>query len=59
MKTIKQTDILKNKIANLKGSFSDFIASVEDQYADSTSNAEEVLEEGKSRLEQMSNDLSR
>ena len=36
-----------------------FFASVEDQYADFTSNAEEVFEEGKSRLEQMSNDISR
>ena len=34
---------------NLKGSFTDFIASVEDQYSNFTSNAEEVIEDGKSK----------
>jgi gas vesicle protein len=44
---------------NLKGSITDFIASVEDQYSNFTSNAEEVIEEGKSKLERMSNEINR
>lgn len=39
---------------NLKGSFSDFITSVEDQYSNFTSNAADALEEGKSNLERIS-----
>ena len=44
---------------NLKGNFNDFVASIEDQYSNFTSNAEDVIEEGKSKLERMSNDISR
>lgn len=44
---------------NLKGSFTDFIASVEDQYSNFASNAEEVIEDGKSKLERMSNEITR
>ena len=44
---------------NLKGNFNDFLASIEDQYSNFTSNAEDVIEEGKSKLERMSNDISR
>jgi gas vesicle protein len=51
----KGTDIKDN----LKGNFSDFIASIEDQYANFTSDAEEVIEEGKSKLERMSNEITR
>ena len=40
---------------NLKGNFNDFVASIEDQYSNFTSNAEDVIEEGKSKLEGMSN----
>jgi gas vesicle protein len=51
----KGTDIKDN----LKVNFSDFIASIEDQYANFTSDAEEVIEEGKSKLERMSNEITR
>lgn len=51
----KSTDLKDN----LKGSFSDFIASIEDQYSNLTSNAEEVIEEGKSKLERVSNEITR
>ena len=34
---------------NLKGNFNDFVASIEDQYSNFTSNAEDVIEEGKSK----------
>ena len=51
----KETDLKDN----LKGNFNDFVASIEDQYSNFTSNAEEVIEEGKSKLERMSNDISR
>ena len=44
---------------NLKGNFNDFVASIEDQYSNFTSNAEDVIGEGKSKLERMSNDISR
>ena len=44
---------------NLKGNFNDFVVSIEDQYSNFTSNAEDVIEEGKSKLERMSNDISR
>ena len=44
---------------NLKGNFNDFVASIEDQYSNFTSNAEDVIEEGKSKLERMSNYISR
>ena len=44
---------------NLKGNFNDFVASIEDQYSNFTSNAEDVIEEGKSKLERMSSDISR
>lgn len=44
---------------NLKGNFNDFVASIEDQYSNFTSNAEDVIEEGKSKLERMNNDISR
>ena len=44
---------------NLKGNFNDFVASIEDQYSNFTSNAEDVIEEGKSKLERMSNDITR
>lgn len=44
---------------NLKGNFNHFVASIEDQYSNFTSNAEDVIEEGKSKLERMSNDISR
>ena len=53
----KGTDLKDSLKGSLKGSFSDFIASVEDQYADFTSDAEEVLEEGKSKLERMTNKI--
>jgi gas vesicle protein len=51
----KETDLKDN----LKGNFNDFVASIEDQYSNFTSNAEDVIEEGKSKLERMSNDISR
>ena len=51
----KETDLKDN----LKGNFNDFVASIEDQYSNFTSNAEEVLEEGKSKLERMSNEITR
>ena len=44
---------------NLKGNFNDFVVSIEDQYSNFTSNAEEVIEDGKSKLERMSNDITR
>ena len=44
---------------NLKGNFNDFVVSIEDQYSNFTSNAEDVIEEGKSKLERMSNDITR
>lgn len=44
---------------NLKGNFNDFVVSIDDQYSNFTSNAEDVIEEGKSKLERMSNDISR
>ena len=44
---------------NLKGNFNDFVVSIEDQYSNFTSNAEDVIEEGKSKLERMSNYISR
>jgi gas vesicle protein len=44
---------------NLKGSFSDFIASVEDQYSNFSSNTDEVLEEGKSKLERMGKEITK
>lgn len=51
----KETDLKDN----LKGNFNDFVASIEDQYSNFTSNAEDVIEEGKSKLERMSNEISR
>ena len=51
----KETDLKDN----LKGNFNDFVVSIEDQYSNFTSNAEDVIEEGKSKLERMSNDISR
>ena len=51
----KETDLKDN----LKGNFNDFVASIEDQYSNFTSNAEDVIEEGKSKLERMSNDITR
>ena len=42
---------------NLKGNFNDFVVSIEDQYSNFTSNAEDVIEEGKSKLERMSNEI--
>ena len=51
----KETDLKDN----LKGNFNDFVASIEDQYSNFTSNAEEVIEDGKSKLERMSNDITR
>ena len=51
----KETDLKDN----LKGNFNDFVASIEDRYSNFTSNAEDVIEEGKSKLERMSNDISR
>ena len=44
---------------NLKGNFNDFVASIEDQYSNFTSNTEEVIEEGKSKLERLNNDISK
>jgi gas vesicle protein len=44
---------------NFKGSFADFIASVEDQYSNFTSNAEDAIEEGKSKLEKVTNEIKK
>lgn len=46
-KIAKKTSDLKN---NVKSSFNDFLTSVEDQYHNIVSKAEDVVEEGKSRL---------
>ena len=43
----KGTDVADN----LKGSFSDFIASIEDQYSNFASETNDALEEGKSKIE--------
>jgi gas vesicle protein len=39
---------------NLKGTFSNFMASIEDQYSNFTEEAEDALEEGKSKIERIS-----
>jgi len=43
----KGTDVADN----LKGSFSDFIASIEDQYSNFASETSDAIEEGKSKIE--------
>jgi gas vesicle protein len=42
----KGTDVADN----LKGSFSDFIASIEDQYSNFSEEASDAIEEGKSKI---------
>jgi gas vesicle protein len=43
----KSTDVADN----LKGSFSDFIASIEEQYSNFSEEANDAIEEGKSKIE--------
>jgi len=51
----KGTDLKEH----LKGSFSEFISSVEDQYANLTSDAHDLVEEGKEKVEQFANKMSK
>lgn len=44
---------------NLQGNFNDFVASIEDQYSSFASSAEDAIEEGKSKLERMNNEISK
>lgn len=44
---------------NLQGNFNDYVASIEDQYSSFASSAEDAIEEGKSKLERMNNEISK
>lgn len=55
-KIAKKSGELKD---NVKSSFNDFLTSVEDQYHNIVSKTEDVVEEGKSRLEKMNHELNK
>jgi len=55
-KIAKKSSDLKDTV---KSSFNDFLTSVEDQYHNIVSKTEDVVEEGKSRLEKMNHELNK
>lgn len=44
---------------NVKDSFNEFLTSVEDQYHDLTSKAEDMMEEGKANLDRINHELNK
>ncbi|WP_396153432.1 YtxH domain-containing protein [Flavobacterium sp.] len=44
---------------NVKESFNEFLTSVEDQYHDLTSKAEDMMEEGKANLDRINHELNK
>jgi gas vesicle protein len=41
------------------GNINDFVSSIENQYSNFASNAEDAIEDGKSKIDEMSNKISR